>query len=153
VLFYNVDICKKAGLLESDGKTLKSMDGPDAFIEAMQKVQDSGVEWGGVCSVNNDTATNWRIFISLYAQLGGEVLADEGKEVVLDKDKTHPSPGVLADAHRQGAYAGGRGLRWGDRLVRQRRVGILHAGRMGDCHLPDSRDAVQHDVVPQRVRW
>lgn len=88
VLFYNVDICKKAGLLESDGKTLKNMDGPDAFIEAMQKVQDSGVEWGGVCSVNNDTATNWRIFSSLYAQLGGEVLADDGKEVVLDKDKT-----------------------------------------------------------------
>jgi multiple sugar transport system substrate-binding protein len=86
VLFYNTDICKKAGLLDSDG-SLKSMDGPTAFTDAMAACQKAGAQWGAVCAVNNDTSTNWRIFESLYAQLGGQVLADDGTKVVLDQDK------------------------------------------------------------------
>ena len=86
VLFYNTDICKKAGLLDSDGG-LVSMDGPDAFIDALGKAKEVTGSWGGLCAINADTATNWRIFQSLYSQLGGEVIADDGKEVVLDDDK------------------------------------------------------------------
>jgi multiple sugar transport system substrate-binding protein len=85
VLFYNTDICKKAGLLDADGQ-LKPMDGEDAFVEAMTKAKEV-TDWGGVCSVNSDTSTNWRFFQSLYAQLGGEVLADEGTKVVIDEAK------------------------------------------------------------------
>jgi len=86
VLFYNTDICKKAGLLDPDG-SLKSMDGPTAFVDAMTAVQKSGVQWGGVASINNDTATNWRFYQSLYAQLGGQTLADDGTKVVIDDAK------------------------------------------------------------------
>jgi multiple sugar transport system substrate-binding protein len=86
VLFYNTDICKKAGLLDSSG-ALVSMDGPDAFVEALTKAGKVTGGPGGVCSVNADTATNWRFFQSLYAQLGGEMLADEGTKVVLDDAK------------------------------------------------------------------
>jgi multiple sugar transport system substrate-binding protein len=57
VMFYNKDLCEKAGLL------------------------------GGVSSINSDTATPWRMFQSLYSQLGGEVLTDEGTKVVIDDDK------------------------------------------------------------------
>jgi len=86
VLFYNTDICKKAGLLNADG-SLKSMDGPDAFVEALTAVQKGGVQWGGVAGVNNDTATNWRLFQTFYSQLGGEMLADTGSRVVVDQAK------------------------------------------------------------------
>jgi multiple sugar transport system substrate-binding protein len=86
VLFYNTDICKKAGLLDADGN-LKSMDGPDAFVNALTAAQKTGAQWGGVVSINNDTATNWRFFQSLYAQLGGQTLANNGTQVVIDDAK------------------------------------------------------------------
>ena len=87
VLFYNTDICKKAGLLDASGN-LRSMDGPTAFVDALTAAQkQGGAQWGGVCAVNNDTSSNWRIFQSLYAQLGGQTLADSGKKVVLDDAK------------------------------------------------------------------
>ena len=35
---------------------------------------------------NNETSTPWRVFQSLYSQLGGEVLTDEGTKVVIDDD-------------------------------------------------------------------
>jgi multiple sugar transport system substrate-binding protein len=86
VLFYNTDICKKAGLLNADG-SLKSVDGPDAFVEAMTAAQKAGAQWGGVCAVTNETSTNWRIFQSLYSQLGGQMLAENGTKVVIDDAK------------------------------------------------------------------
>jgi len=87
VLFYNTDICKKAGLLDTDGN-LKSVDGPDAFVAALTAAQQQGgAQYGGVCAVTNETSTNWRIFQSLYAQLGGQMLADDGTKVVIDDAK------------------------------------------------------------------
>jgi multiple sugar transport system substrate-binding protein len=86
VLFYNTDICKKAGLLDADGR-LKSMAGEDAFLEALRAAKKVSGDYGGVVSIDNDTATNWRMFQSLYSQLGGEVLADDGKKIVIDDAK------------------------------------------------------------------
>jgi multiple sugar transport system substrate-binding protein len=87
VLFYNTEIAEKAGLLDGSGALLP-MDGPDAFLDALRRAKDaSGGDYGGVISINNDTATNWRIFQTLYAQLGGEVVADNGRKVVLDDAK------------------------------------------------------------------
>ena len=63
------------------------MDGPDAWVDAMAAAKEVTGTWGGVCAVNGDTATNWRIFQSLYSQLGGEVIADNGTRIVLDDDK------------------------------------------------------------------
>jgi multiple sugar transport system substrate-binding protein len=96
VLFYNTDICKKAGLLNADG-SLKSMDGPDAFVEALTAAQKAGAQWGGVCAVTNETATNWRIFQSLYAQLGGQTLAADGTKVVVDDAKAMQVLNYLRD--------------------------------------------------------
>jgi multiple sugar transport system substrate-binding protein len=96
VLFYNTDICKKAGLLNADG-SLKSMDGPDAFVEALTAAQKAGAQWGGVCAVTNETSTNWRIFQSLYAQLGGQTLAADGTKVVVDDAKAMQVLNYLRD--------------------------------------------------------
>jgi multiple sugar transport system substrate-binding protein len=86
VMFYNTDICAKAGLLDASG-ALAPLDSPEKFIDAMTKAREASGGYGGVVAVNNDTSTPWRMFQSLYAQLGGEVLADEGRQVVLDDAK------------------------------------------------------------------
>jgi multiple sugar transport system substrate-binding protein len=86
VFYYNTDVCKKAGLLNPDG-TLKSLDGPDAFTSALAAAQKVTGAYGAVVSINNDTATQWRFFSTLYYQLGGRVLTDNGTRLVLDDAK------------------------------------------------------------------
>ena len=86
VTFYNTDVCKKAGLLDAGGK-LKPLDSEEAFTEAMQRAKAVTGGFGGVIPINNETATPWRVFWSLYSQLGGEMLADNGTRVTIDDDK------------------------------------------------------------------
>lgn len=86
VLFYNTDICGKAGLLDASGR-LKPIEGPEAFREALDKVKKVTGQWGATHGIISDAATPWRLFQTFYAQLGGEVLADDGTRVVLDDAK------------------------------------------------------------------
>jgi multiple sugar transport system substrate-binding protein len=86
VLFYNTKICGQAGLLDSAGK-LKPIEGPDAFMDALTKVKQVTGQYGATHGINADTATPWRLFQSLYSQLGGQVLADNGTRIVLDDAK------------------------------------------------------------------
>jgi multiple sugar transport system substrate-binding protein len=86
VMFYNTDVCKKAGLLDSDGK-LKPLNGPDAFTDALTKGKQASGKYGGVLAVTNEISTPWRMFWSLYSQLGGEWLADQGTKVTIDEAK------------------------------------------------------------------
>jgi multiple sugar transport system substrate-binding protein len=86
VMFYNTDICKKAGLLDSNGQ-LTTLDSPEKFTDAMRKAKAVTKAFGGVTAVVNETSTPWRIFQSWYSQLGGQVLADQGKKVVIDDAK------------------------------------------------------------------
>ncbi|NMO51923.1 extracellular solute-binding protein [Actinoplanes sp. TBRC 11911] len=86
VLFYNTDICGKAGLLDEAGQ-LKPIAGPDALVDALTKVKQVTGQYGATHGINGDSATPWRLFQTLYAQLGGEVLADNGTRVVFDDAK------------------------------------------------------------------
>lgn len=86
VLFYNTDLCAAAGLLDEDGVLPPFEDGA-AFEDALAKVKEAGAAEGLVVSVVADPSTNWRQFNSLYSQLGGEVLADDGARIVLDDAK------------------------------------------------------------------
>jgi ABC-type glycerol-3-phosphate transport system substrate-binding protein len=47
VMFYNTEVTKKAGLLDAAGQ-LKSLDGEDAFIDAMQRAKKVTGAYGGV---------------------------------------------------------------------------------------------------------
>jgi multiple sugar transport system substrate-binding protein len=86
VMFYNTDICKKAGLLDSSGQ-LTPLDSEDKFFDAMGRAKEASGQYGGVVAVNSDTSTPWRVFQSLYSQLGGQMLADQGRKVVIDEAK------------------------------------------------------------------
>jgi multiple sugar transport system substrate-binding protein len=86
VLFYNTKICEEAGLLDSSGN-LKPIKGQDAFMDALSKAKEVTGRYGATHGMNSDTASPWRLFQTMYAQLGGEVLADDGTRVVLDDAK------------------------------------------------------------------
>ncbi len=83
VMFYNTDICQKAGLLDGDGN-LRDLDGPTALVDALRAAQRVTGAYGGVFSINNDYATPWRLFSSLYYQLGGgDLLGDNGRQITM----------------------------------------------------------------------
>jgi multiple sugar transport system substrate-binding protein len=86
VMFYNTDICEKAGLLDSSG-ALAPLDSPEKFTEALKKAKAVTKAYGGTVAITADTSTPWRMFQSWYSQLGGQMLADEGHRVVIDDAK------------------------------------------------------------------
>lgn len=86
VMYYNTDICKKAGLLNGNG-SLKSLNGPAVLTQALTAAKKVTGAYGAVVSINSDPATQWRFFSTLYYQMGGSVLADDGQKIVLDGTK------------------------------------------------------------------
>jgi multiple sugar transport system substrate-binding protein len=96
VMYYNTDICKKAGLLGKDG-SLKNLDDPAALTQALAAVKKVTGAYGGVVSINSDPATQWRLFSTLYYQLGGSVLAHDGQKIVLDGGKAEKVLSLLAN--------------------------------------------------------
>jgi len=86
VMFFNSDICKKAGLLQADGN-LKPIQGMDQFEAALAAVSKAT---GGVAiTVANvgDFATPWRFFQTLYSQHNGSTpyLANGGTKIGVDE--------------------------------------------------------------------
>jgi len=94
VSYYNVDICKKAGLLDANG-VLKPMDSPEAVIDALQQVKRVTGNWGVVFETNGVTV--WRLFYTFYSQLGGKVLTPDGKTLILDDNKAVQALTFLSD--------------------------------------------------------
>ncbi|OII39494.1 sugar ABC transporter substrate-binding protein [Curtobacterium sp. MMLR14_010] len=87
VLFYNVDVCQKAGLLDGDGN-LKDLTGIDAFESALAAV--SKVTGGTALNVANvsEIATPWRFFWTMYNQIEGATpfISDGGAKLTVNED-------------------------------------------------------------------
>jgi multiple sugar transport system substrate-binding protein len=101
VLFYNTKICKKAGLLDSDGQ-LAPMESKQALVDAMGKVKKVTGAYGGAIAFTNETSTPWRFFQSLYSQLGGAMLTHQGTEVVIDDAKALEVLNLMAQLSKSG---------------------------------------------------
>jgi multiple sugar transport system substrate-binding protein len=106
VMFYNTKVCKKAGLLDGSGK-LAPIDSPQAFKAALQKAKKVTGQAGAVIPVTNETATPWRVFQSLYSQLGGKMLADQGTRIVIDDDKATKVLDLLQGLSKDGLIPSG----------------------------------------------
>jgi len=83
VQYYNTRLCRKAGLLDSSGQ-LPPIRGGQAMLAVLRKLKKLGAT-PAVCDQVDDPATAWRLFYTLYSQAGGQVLADNGRRVVLDE--------------------------------------------------------------------
>ena len=60
VLFYNVDLAKKAGLLECRGDSLTDITGSDDFLDAVKAMKEASGQYGAVMSITADPSTAWR---------------------------------------------------------------------------------------------
>ncbi len=86
VMFYNVDVCQKAGLLDAAGK-LKPIQGTEQWEAALAAAKKVTGAYGATVATVAETATPWRWFQSLYSQKGGGPwLADAGTRLTLDDD-------------------------------------------------------------------
>lgn len=86
-LFYNKEVCEKAGLLDSDG-LLIDLTGKDVFESALAEI--SAVTGGTAVTLANvaETATPWRFFWSMYNQLDAATpfLTDDGATLSVDEE-------------------------------------------------------------------
>ncbi|NJP99519.1 extracellular solute-binding protein [Streptomyces zingiberis] len=112
VLFYNTEVCAKAGLLdgnspgkrEEDGEKgqgkrgakgrsggkarLRPLAGVGEFTRALRAAREATGHPGLVIeTLGNDTVGPWRLFATFYAQAGGTVLDPTATRVTLDDAK------------------------------------------------------------------
>jgi multiple sugar transport system substrate-binding protein len=81
VLYYNTDLAKKADLL--DGDTLRTLDGSDEVLGAFADMKKASGQ-AGVCFEVRGVML-WRIWLSLYNQLGGKpIFTADGQELTMD---------------------------------------------------------------------
>lgn len=84
VLYYNTDVCRKAGLLGADGK-LKPLVGADAVLNAFKAAQKVTGKYG--LAIDSGDVMPWRLFYTLYSQQGGKILSADGKTMLVDGAK------------------------------------------------------------------
>ncbi|MFJ7217436.1 extracellular solute-binding protein [Amycolatopsis sp. NPDC098790] len=84
VLYYNTDLCRRAGLLDASGR-LKPIRSEVAFRAALAATVQAGARWGLVSPVIADPSSNWRIFDTVYTQMGGPpLLGGNGTRITMD---------------------------------------------------------------------
>lgn len=85
VMFYNVDLAKKAGLTNDAGDDLKPMKGREDFVNALKAMKQASGDFGAVASITADPSTCWRFFTMLYSALAGPIVEDQGTKVSIDR--------------------------------------------------------------------
>ena len=73
VLYYNKNILKQAGVIGDDGK-LPAINGIDDFTAMLRKIKDSADVLPITTSSGNDTGGPWRLWYTLYSQMGGSFI-------------------------------------------------------------------------------
>jgi multiple sugar transport system substrate-binding protein len=101
VLYVNTKLAKQAGLLDSDG-VLKQLDGQDALLDAFAAVKQKTGKAGVIFETRG--VTPWRLFLTLYTQLGGKpVVSQGGTTLTLDDDKALKALEWMAQPHARKA--------------------------------------------------
>jgi multiple sugar transport system substrate-binding protein len=84
VMYYNVDVCRQAGLLGADGR-LRPLTGADQIIDAFLAAKRVTGAYGvSVETFGPGAVSPWRLFWTLYRQLGGELRLDSSRLVIDD---------------------------------------------------------------------
>ena len=83
VLFYNTDICERAGLLAPDG-TLAPIESAEQMLDAGRRAAEvtgaNGIAFGSA-----DNLGGWMLFWSLFRQLGGQMRLPDGGPAEVDR--------------------------------------------------------------------
>lgn len=141
VLFFRKKVAKKAGLLDDEGK-LTDLDGPDEFLDAMRAAKEVTGVWGGSVASIKDPATNWRLFWSLYRQLGADLVEDAGRRVVMKVDAAEEALAYIRRMSAEKLVPSGIDYTSALTLLTSGKAGFLMDG---EWQLPAVRDAVKED--------
>jgi multiple sugar transport system substrate-binding protein len=99
VLYVNSELAAKADLLDGDG-VLKKLDGEGALLDAFEAVKRKTGKDGVVFETRG--VTPWRLFLTLYSQLGGApILQDGGRTVALDDAKAVRALEWMAEPYKR----------------------------------------------------
>jgi multiple sugar transport system substrate-binding protein len=85
VMFYNVELAKKAGLLNAAGDGLKPVTGQQGFVDALTAMKEASGQYGAIASNTTDPSMCWRWFMVLYSGLAGPLVEDQGTKVTIDR--------------------------------------------------------------------
>ncbi|MFS4093549.1 extracellular solute-binding protein [Streptomyces sp. AF1A] len=87
VLYYNVDLARRAGLLDPAGGRLTALKGTEDFLAAVKAMKTAGgAQYGAVMSIIADPSTAWRYFSTIYSGLAGPIVTDSGTRIALDDE-------------------------------------------------------------------
>ncbi|HZG04912.1 MAG TPA: extracellular solute-binding protein [Streptomyces sp.] len=87
VLYYNTDLCGRAGLLGPDGR-LKPVRGTEEFTAALRAAgKVTGRPALVMETLGADTIGPWRLFATFYSQTGGTLLDEDATRITLDDAK------------------------------------------------------------------
>jgi multiple sugar transport system substrate-binding protein len=86
IMFINNGLLKDAGLLGDDGKP-KLESGADEFIDFLQAVKKNSPDGTFPLSATSSGDSPLRIWWTLYSQLGGKLLNDDGTKAAFDNEK------------------------------------------------------------------
>jgi multiple sugar transport system substrate-binding protein len=85
VLYYNLELAKKADLLGEDGR-LRRLSGENQVLDAFSALKKASGQWGVVTEIRG--VSLWRLFLTLYGQQkGGPIFSPDGKDLTLENDK------------------------------------------------------------------
>jgi multiple sugar transport system substrate-binding protein len=106
VLFYNVDVCQKAGLLDGSGK-LKPIRGVDQWEAALDAAKKATGAHAVASASVGDYATPWRFFQTLYSQMDGSTpfLGDSGRSITVNQDLARKTLAYIQRMSTQGWLA------------------------------------------------
>jgi len=129
VLFYNVDVAKKAGLLHAKGDNLKDIGGKDGFLAAMKAMKDATGHYGAVMSITADPSTSWRFFMMVYSGLAKQPLvADAGTKVTLDDSALEETFAFIQSLTKGGLMPGNLAASGASTLFGSGQAGFLFDG-------------------------
>jgi multiple sugar transport system substrate-binding protein len=84
VMYYNTDVCRTIGLLDSTGH-LAPISGADDLIAAWTEAKKATGTWGLV--LDGFGVSPWRLWWTLYRQLDGQFFGADGTTLVIDDAK------------------------------------------------------------------
>ncbi|MFF0464524.1 extracellular solute-binding protein [Streptomyces mexicanus] len=148
VLYYNVDLARRAGLLDSGGDGLVPLKGAQDFLAAVKAMKTAGgARYGAVMSITADPSTAWRYFSMIYSGLAGPVVTDSGTRIDLDGEAVQETIAFMQRLTGGGLMPGNLNGSGANALFSTGKAGFLFDG---EWQIPSYRQVkgLRFDVVP-----
>lgn len=147
VLYYNVDLARRAGLLDASGG-LAPLKGKEDFLAAVKAMRTAGgARYGAVMSITADPSTAWRCFSMVYSGLAGPVVTDSGTRIGLDGEAVQETVAFMQSLTGGDLMPGNLNGSGANALFSTGKAGFLFDG---EWQIPSYRQVkgLRFDVVP-----